>query len=184
MINIDFFQNVLSGGLSSLTSFLLFPPKDNELLNFIKIFFIIFDFLFFLIIVYFLSTTSFLKWLFLQDLYEFISYKPLTNKKIKEKWKSINLRLSSDLEGDHKLAILETTKIFNDALELMGYRGETLEEKINQIPPEILENINEVKGALRVYKNIVDDPAYKLKKETARQIILTYEKIFKNLNLI
>jgi len=184
MINVDFFQNSLQEGLSSLISFLLFPPKDNELLNFIKIGFIFFDFLFLIIIVYFLATTSFLKWLFLQDLYEFFSYKPLAHKKIKEKWKTINLRLSSDLEGDHKLAILETTKIFNDTLELMGYQGETLEEKINQIPKEILENINELKGALRVYKNIIEDPSYKLKKETAKQIILTYEKIFKNLNLI
>ena len=184
MINIDFLQTGLQNGLFFIVSFLLFPPQDNELFNFIKFIFIFFDFLFLIIIIYFLSTTSFLKWLFLQDLFEFFSYRPLTNKKINEKWKTINLRLASDLEGDHKLAILEVTKIFNDALELMGYRGETLEEKINQIPEEIIENKNELKGALRVYKNIIEDPSYKLKKETAKYIILTYEKIFKNLNLI
>ncbi|MGB9598406.1 MAG: hypothetical protein ACPLZH_00980, partial [Minisyncoccales bacterium] len=178
MLNNDFFQNLLGTALSQLYSFLFFPPKDNELLNFIKISFYFFDFLFLIFIVYFLSKTSFLQWLFLQDLYEFLNYRSFAQKKIKEKWETIRRRLESELEADLKLAVLETTRIFQRALELMGYKGETLEEKINQLPKESVENLNELKGAIRVYKNIIGDPSYRLKKETARQIIFTYEKIF------
>lgn len=169
---------------NKIYSFLISPPQDNEIINGIKTIFIFFGCIFFILAVYFIKTTSFLNWLILQDIYEFFNFKPYSSRKLKGQWEKIVFKIKNGVEGEMKLAILEATKLLKESLETMGYPGETLEEKLNQISPDIISNVNELKGAFRVYKNIIEDPAYRLKKETALYIMLSYEKAFKELNLI
>ena len=138
-------------------------------------------FLFFVFILF--SKASWFKRRFLEDITEFVTYRPFGAKEAFKSWIKINKRLESGKESEYKLAVIETDDLLDSVLEKMNYQGETIEEKLKQLDPAILPNINEVIQARKVRNNIVYDPDYRLTLEEAKKTLEVYEEAFRYLEL-
>jgi len=94
--------------------YLKFVPP--EILLSLKILCIVI-FLFFLVIIFHsLRKSSWLRNRFLQDMTEFLTYRPYGVKKIVKIWSKIKGRLESGSESEYKLAVIEADSILNDIL--------------------------------------------------------------------
>jgi len=145
-----------------------------------KIFVLIFSLFLILIIIYFLIKTSFKKYIFLQDLIEFLTFKSYGVRKIGKNWAKIIERLEGG-EEEAKLAIIEADSLLNEILKRMGYKGETLGERLEQLTSANISNLEEVLEAHKIRNNIIHDPSYKLTLDQARRILAIYEKAFEGL---
>lgn len=169
--------------LNDILSFILNPGLNNWLLI-LKIIFIVLILVILFLIILILSKTTWLKWFFLSDLFEFFTYKPYGVRKFAKQWAKILSKLETGSEAEYKLAVIEADSLINDILEQEGYKGENLEEKLKKINKFFLPNMEELSQAHLVRNNIVYDPDYKLSLSEAKNILLIYEKALKDLEAI
>jgi hypothetical protein len=148
---------------------------------FVKIIFLLFALFFFFVIIYFLRKTTWFERIFLQDFIEFSTFKPYGISKSVEAWKKIITRLDAGSEDEAKLAVIEADDLLNETLDRVGYKKEkSLGEKLDEITPDIITNLEEVNEAHRIRNNIIHDPDYRLGLEEAKKILLVYEKAIKS----
>lgn len=150
----------------------------------IKIIFVLITFFFLFFICYFSLKWGWLKVRILLDLVEFFTYRPFGIKKILKQWTKIKSRLETGLESEYKLAIIEADAILADTFEKLGYSGKTLSEKLKNITPTILPNVEKIWQAHNVRNNIVHDPNYRLSLDQAKKVLEIYEEAFKTLELL
>ena len=164
----------------NLISFLISPPS-NEWMIIIRIIFIIASLSLFGFIVFALLKTSWLKYIFLQDAAEILTYRPFGVRKIEKNWRKVAARLDTGSEPEYKLAVIESDNIMNEILKRMGYSGESLGERLEKLTAATLPNIEEIKDAHKVRNDIVHDPNYKLSLEQAKKTLGIFEKAFRDL---
>ena len=164
----------------NLISFLISPPS-NEWMIIIRIIFIIASLSLFGFIVFALLKTSWLKYIFLQDAAEILTYRPFGVRKIEKNWRKVAARLDTGSEPEYKLAVIESDNIMNEILKRMGYGGESLGERLEKLTAATLPNIEEIKDAHKVRNDIVHDPNYKLSLEQAKKTLGIFEKAFRDL---
>ncbi|MCJ7787023.1 hypothetical protein MUP06_02330 [Patescibacteria group bacterium] len=154
------------------------PP---EILLLLKIICIVI-FLFFLVIIFrSLRKSSWLKYRLFQDMVEFLTYQPYGVKKIAKIWSKIKERLESGSESEYKLAVIEADSMLSDILERMGFKGETLGNRLKQVTTDILPSIEETWEAHKIRNNIVHDPDYKLTLDQAQKALEIYEQALRDL---
>jgi len=173
---------ILMPFLQNIISFIL-EPEFKGFLLFVKIIFIVISVLMFSAIIILNIRSSWLNRFILEDLGEVVTLTPYEAKKSFKKWIKIKQRLWSNKEDEYKLAIIEADSLLGDVLEKMGYKGETMTEKLKQIDSIILNNIEQLKEIRKIRNNIVYDPDYKVSLELAKKILAVYEKSFQELDV-
>jgi hypothetical protein len=166
-----------------IISFLISPPIEGPLLR-VKIVFIFFGLFFLGGTIYFLLTTSWLKRIFLQDLYEILTYKPYWRFGMKRKWRDIEERLKSGLESEYKLAVIEADSMLEKALKQAGFVGESLGERLEKVTQETLPNLSDVLEAHKIRNNLVHDPNYKLSLNEAKWTLIVFKKALRDLEIL
>ena len=156
----------------------------QTLLAIFKIMFLIIDLYMIGFIVNALMKTTWLKRLFLWDLDEYLHYKHFDMGKIAKKWNAIKERLDVGSMDEAKLAVIEADNLLDEVLTTMGYKGETLGEKLNELNVETLANLPELKNVHSARSGIVHDPSYHLSLEQANDFLAVYEKALDNLGAI
>ena len=164
----------------NLISFFISPPL-NEGLLIIKIIFIVLISAFIGFIIFALFKATWLRRLILEDMAEFLTYRPFGIKKIEKDWRKIIARLDTGLESEYKLAVIEADNMANETLKRMGYGGESLGERLQKLTAATLPNIEEIKEAHQVRNNIIHDPNYKLSLDEVRKVLDIFEKAFRDL---
>ena len=149
----------------------------------LKIFFIVLSALLAIGTVVFLRKSSWLRRYILEDLVEISTYRQYGVKTQEKAWSKIMARLNTGLESEYKLAIIEANSLMDDSLQKMGYKGDSLGEKLKNVPSLVLPNIKEVVEAHRIYGNIVHDPDYRLSLEETKENLAVFEKTFQELHL-
>lgn len=172
--------NILS--LENIISFFTNPPFSGTLLA-IKALFVIFTVYFLAGIIYFASKTHYLQWLYGEPIVSVITKKPYGIEKVDERWKKIVEMFQSGLESNYKLAIVEADAMLDRVLKKIGYKGDTLEEKLQKVGEDVLSNPNEILTAHRICSDIIRDPSYSLNREEAKKVLLVYKRAFKELDL-
>lgn len=163
-------------------SWIVSPPFQRTLFI-IKTLFILISLYFLAGIIYFCLKTHYLQWLYGEPVTALLFRRPYGIKKINKRWTQITKRLKSDLEEEYKLSIIEADALLDEVLRKIGYKGETIEERLDKLTTESLSNLNEVKKAHQVESDIVRDPNYRLTKEQAKKILLVYKKAFEELEV-
>lgn len=135
-------------------------------------------------IFYVLARTQWLRLLIIQDLIEIITFKAYGPPKITRAWAKIAARLETVSESEYKLAIIEADDLLNEVLKRLGYMGETLGERLKQLNPVLLPNLDQVQEAHKIRNNIVHDPDYRLSLDQARKTLEIYEKAFRDLQAL
>jgi hypothetical protein len=163
--------------------FLLYPKIEGWLLI-IKIIFLAYSAFFLGFILWGLIKTTWFKRIFLWDFKEFLFYRPIEIEKFKKEWEKIKKRISSDIEAELKLAVIEADSLLDEVLEKKGYQGKTFEEKIQDLAPDILPTLDELLKAHQLRNDIIEDPSLKIDKNEARKALSLYEKVLKELDAI
>ena len=168
--------------MNQIFSFIVHPATSRAFFYF-KIIFMALSASFLFATLVLLSKSSWLKRLILEDATEFITYRPFGAKKAFKKWIKIIKKLESNKESEYKLAVIEADNLLDDVLKNIGYKGETVKEKLEQLEPAILPNIDEVRQAHQIRNDIVYDPDYQLTLDRATKVLDIYEKAFRSLEL-
>jgi len=168
--------------MKQIFSFII-HPETSEFFFYTKTAFIIAFVIFLFITFIFLLKATWLKRRFLEDFVEFGTYRPFGAKKIFKKWDKITKKLASGEESEYKLAIIEADNLLDDTLGKMEYKGETLEEKLEQLGLIILPNIEKVYQVHKIRNNVVYDPDYQLTLDQTKEALEIYEKAFRDLEL-
>jgi hypothetical protein len=66
----------------------------------------------------------------------------------------------------------------------MGFKGETLGERLEIVTSAIIPNLQDLIQAHQVRNNVVHDPDYKLTLQEAQKTLEIYQVAFTNLDLI
>ncbi|MCD6549975.1 hypothetical protein J7K24_00325 [bacterium] len=178
MTNIPGLENVIESIISLFTA----PPFSRTLLA-IKTVFVIFSLYFLAGIIYFASKTHYLQWLYGEPITRIISKRPYGIERVDERWKKIVEMFQSDSESNYKLAVVEADALLDKVLKKIGYKGDTLEEKLQKIGEDVLSKPNEILSAHRICSDIIRDPSYSLSREEAKKVLLVYKRAFKELDL-
>ena len=99
--------------------------------------------------------------------------------KLRKKWSKIREGMKSSEEVNWKIAIIEADEIIDDLIGRMGYAGENMGERLAEINPGQIENIEELKRAHEVRNQIIHDEAFELTKEQAEETIGYFENFLK-----
>lgn len=119
------------------------------------------------------------------DLTAFATYRPFGFRKIgKRKWRKVTARLDTGNAAEYKLAVMEANVMLDDLLKKMRVKGNTIEERLQNVSDIVMPNIEELQKAQIIRNNIVYDPDYRLSFAEARKVMESYEKAFRALDLI
>jgi hypothetical protein len=95
--------------------------------------------------------------------------------KLRAKWAKVKIKLKSKNESDHKVAIIEADKIVDDLIARMNYKGENMGERLDNITPGQIENIEDLRYAHGVRNRIIHDESFVLTKEEAEKTFGYFE---------
>lgn len=99
---------------------------------------------------------------------------PITKGRMQKKWEAVKKRLDSDNSNEWKAGILELAGMVNEILGIIGYKGDLLGEKLINIFPGQLSNLEELSVANKVKNQIVQDPNFVISKEDAQKTASTF----------
>ena len=128
------------------------------------------------VIIFVILRTSWLRYLILEAIFEFFTYRPYGVKKLTKQWNKIIRRLDRRTESEYKLALIEADELLGDTLKNMGYEGKDLKERLGRFTPVSLPNIDEVYKAHEIRNNVVRDPNYRLDLDQVRGILKVYQE--------
>lgn len=120
----------------------------------------------------------------MENLVEFFTYRPYGFRRLTRQWERVVRRLEGPGEAEYKLAILEADEMLDELLKRIGYRGETLGEKLTGLSTTSLPNLAEALEVHQVRNNIIHDPDYRLTLEEAKRVLEVYERAFRHLEVI
>ncbi len=99
--------------------------------------------------------------------------------KLRAKWEKTRAKLKSKNESDYKVAIIEADNIIDDLIKRMGYAGENFGERLGNITPGQIENIEDLKKAHEIRNRIIHDERFVLTKEEAKKTLGYFEEFLK-----
>lgn len=101
------------------------------------------------------------------------------------RWHRIMEQANSDDEQKWRLAIMESDIMLNDLLDVLGYKGETMSDKMKKVPIEAFNTIDFAWEAHKIRNRIVHDGAlYKLDARETKRVIKMYERVLKEFKYI
>ena len=183
MFGQNFNFNYLS--FDKIISYLAYPPYPSYFLV-LKILFICISFYFIISIIYSMKYSHYIQWLWgdsRESLEEFLTKRPYGVRKIEAEWGKIKKRLETASESDHKLAIIEADGILDSVLKNIGYKGDSLGDRLKLINVEIIPSLDKVWEAYNVRNCIVRDPDYKITLEKSKRTLDIYEKALNELDV-
>jgi len=167
-------------GASEVIHFISSANIQRSLLP-IKVVFIFFGFFFLGAVIYFYIRSSYMKYQFLQDTVEFLSWQPYGLRQINKQWRKIMQIIGAGSEKEYKLAVVQADDLLYKTLEERGYEGESFEQLLKNAREKIIPIFSNILSAHSVRNSIIYEPDYKLDIETAKKIMDLYEKAIKNI---
>lgn len=110
----------------------------------------------------------------------------LTRKKnkTKKKWEEIKNLLKSGNQSLYKVAIIEGDNLIDEYIRKMGYGGSTIGERLENILPGQIENIDELKEAHKVRNRIIHEENFQLTKAEAEEVLSKYGHFLDDHNVL
>lgn len=95
------------------------------------------------------------------------------------RWQSATKHINSDNPNDWKQAIIEADIILDDLLSKMGYRGDSIGEKLKKVAKGDMKSLNEAWEAHKVRNQIAHEgSSFSLNHHEAKNVIAMYRKVF------
>jgi hypothetical protein len=100
-------------------------------------------------------------------------------KKLAKKWNLIRARLETGQNSQYKVAIIEADDIIDSLIRRMGYKGENMGERLDDVPSGQLDHIEELKQAHEVRNRIIQDDNFTLDRKSAEETMALYEEFLR-----
>ena len=101
------------------------------------------------------------------------------------RWARIVEQVRSENEQAWRLAILECDIMLNELLDVLGYRGETMGDKMKQATKERFKTIDLAWEAHRVRNDVAHMGSLRhLSQHEARRVVGMYEQVFREFRFI
>lgn len=94
------------------------------------------------------------------------------------RWTNALGYIASNNPNDWKQAIMEADIILDDLLTKLGYRGESIGEKLKRVATGDMKSLNEAWEAHKVRNQIAHEPGFALNHHEAKNVIGMYRKVF------
>jgi hypothetical protein len=94
------------------------------------------------------------------------------------RWERVKAHIDSHNQNDWKQAILEADMILDEILTSMGYRGESIGEKLKRVNPGDMKSLNEAWEGHKVRNQIAHEPGFQLGHHEAKAAISNYRAVF------
>jgi hypothetical protein len=95
------------------------------------------------------------------------------------RWSTVSTHIESENSNDWKQAILEADIMLDDLLTNIGYRGESVGEKLKRVDPAHFQTLGDAWEAHKVRNQIAHEgSAFALNQIEARRVIQQYRKVF------
>jgi len=97
-----------------------------------------------------------------------------------ERWRSVLSHLFSSSPGDWKLAIIEADSMLEALLDQLGFKGETLGDKLKSADPEKFRGL-QIAWEVHTVRNKIahEGSSFELSSHEAKRIIALYEQLFR-----
>ncbi len=101
------------------------------------------------------------------------------DEELSKRWNKILDHINSMNQNDWKQAIIDADIILDDLLNKLGYRGESLGEKLKRVNKGDFKSLDEAWEAHKVRNNIAHDGSdFSLNQIEAKRVIDLYRKVF------
>jgi hypothetical protein len=134
-------------------------------------------------IFFLLIKSKWINFLFWEDLVGFLTFKPTGVGKFTKRWRKVTGKLKDGSEESCKTAVLEAEEMLMGVLEKLGYKGETFQEKMKNLPETAVSNKAEMERALATRNEIVYNPDYNLSLQEAEKVLAIFEQAMKDLQV-
>lgn len=119
-----------------------------------------------------------------EKLSEIIGKQDLSRRRSVRAWQRVEQRLKIGDEAQVKLAVIEADKILDEILKMAGLRGETMSDRLKQLAPAQLSNIEKIWQVHKLRNRIVHEPDFHVSHADAEYAVEAYRAAFKELGLI
>lgn len=101
------------------------------------------------------------------------------------RWRRVLDQMSSDDEHNWRMAILEADIMLNELLDLQGYRGETMSDKMKQVDRANFKSIDLAWEAHKVRNKVAHEGSeHALTQREARRVIDMYAQVFREFKIL
>ena len=97
---------------------------------------------------------------------------------LSHRWENVTMHIDSPNQNDWKQAIIEADMILDDILTAMGYRGESVGEKLKRVVKGDMQTLDEAWEAHKVRNQIAHEVGFTLTHHDAKHTINRYRKVF------
>jgi len=104
--------------------------------------------------------------------------------KTRLRWNHILEQANSESPQNHRLAILEADIMLGELLDELGYRGETLADRMRQVPRANFHTIDMAWEAHRARNRVAHEAGFQMTPHEVRRIIGLYDKVFREFGFI
>jgi hypothetical protein len=104
--------------------------------------------------------------------------------KTRLRWDRILEQANSESDPNRRLAILEADIMLGELLDELGYRGETLADKMRQVPKAQFNTIDLAWEAHRARNVIAHEAGHAMSDHEVRRVIGLYDKVFREFGFI
>jgi hypothetical protein len=94
------------------------------------------------------------------------------------RWENVIQHIESPNQNDWKQAIIEADIILDDILTAMGYRGESIGEKLKRVEAGDFHSLQDAWEAHKVRNDIAHKPEFNLTQHDALATVNLYRKVF------
>ena len=109
---------------------------------------------------------------------------PIPKHRMVKRW----LKIKKEMEGDDptawRTAIIDADSMLDEVVSKLGYRGNTLEERLENIIPEQFPSLDDAWRAHQISDFLKEDSSYDLTREVAERTIDIYRDIFLEVGII
>lgn len=107
-----------------------------------------------------------------------------TPSKMRKRWDKILSRLADENVSQYKVAVIEADALADEILEKIGYDGANMTERLENIKPEQLDVLDELKQVHEIRNRIIHEADFQLSKDQAKEVIGVYENFLRYLEFL
>jgi len=100
------------------------------------------------------------------------------------RWAEVQRLVNSTSESDWKLAIIESDKMLDDLLGVLGYQGDTIGDKLLQIEKGDMQSLDDAWEAHKYRNRIAHESGFQISHRDAKKVIGLYENVFREYQFV
>lgn len=104
--------------------------------------------------------------------------------KLRKRWEKIRAKLESENESEYKVAVIQADCIAGEIIEGIGYAGGNTGERLRNILPGQVENLEGLRQAHETRNRIIHEEGFQIGKDEAERILEIYESFLREMQAL